>query len=65
MAFREVEMIEVKEVLRQWLEGAGKKTVARWVGVDPKTARSYIALADQCGLKREAGVAGLTDESSG
>lgn len=65
MAYREVGMIEVKEVLRQWLEGGGKKTVARRVGVDPKTARSYIAVAEQCGLKREAGVAGLTDELLG
>jgi hypothetical protein len=46
VAYREVGMIEVKEVLRQWLEGGGKKTVARRVGVDPKTARRYIAERD-------------------
>jgi hypothetical protein len=45
-------MIEVREVLRQWLEGGGKKTVARRVGVDAKTARRYIAVAEQCGLTR-------------
>lgn len=33
--------------------------------MDPKTARSYIAVAEQCGLKREAGEAGLTDELLG
>ena len=55
MAYREVGMIEVKEVLRQWLEGGGKKTVARRVGVDPKTARNYIAVAEQCGLIDELG----------
>ena len=65
MAYREVGMIEVKEVLRQWLEGSGKKTVARRVGVDAKTARRYIAVAESCGLKREAGIAGLTDEVFG
>ena len=65
MAYREVGMIEVKEVLRQWLEGGGKKTVARRVGVDPKTARRYIAVAEECGLKRETGAAGLTDELLG
>ncbi len=34
MAFREVTMIEVKEVLRQWLAGVGKKTIAARVGLD-------------------------------
>lgn len=65
MAYREVGMIEVKEVLRQWLEGAGKKTVARRVGVDAKTARRYIAVAEDCGLERSSGVAGLTEEMLG
>ncbi len=65
MAYREVGMIEVREVLRQWLEGGGKKTVARRVGLDAKTARRYIAVAEGCGLKREAGIAGLTDELFG
>jgi hypothetical protein len=58
-------MIEVREVLRQWLEGGGKKTIARRVGVDAKTARRYIAVAEGCGLKREAGTGGLTDEVFG
>ena len=55
MAYREVGMIEVKEVLRQWLEGAGKKTVARRVGVDAKTARRYIAVAEESGLILQIG----------
>ena len=42
MAFREVGMIEVKEVLRQWMSGTAKKKIARQVGVDVKTARRYI-----------------------
>ena len=65
MVYREVGMIEVKEVLRQWLLGAGKKRVARQLGVDVKTVRRYLAAAERSGLQRSAGVAGLTDEVLG
>ncbi len=37
MAFREVDVIEVREVLRCWLSGAGLRTVAERAGVDRKT----------------------------
>jgi transposase len=63
MAFREVTVIEVKEVLRQWLAGVGKKRIAARVGLDPKTVRRYVRAAEACGLVLEGGVAGLTDES--
>jgi len=39
VGFREVSVIEVKEVLRGWLDGAGLRTVAERAGVDRKTAR--------------------------
>jgi hypothetical protein len=39
VAFREVSVIEVREVLRAWLEGAGLRTAAERAGVDRKTAR--------------------------
>jgi DNA-binding CsgD family transcriptional regulator len=39
MAYREVTMIEITEVLRQWLAGAGRKQIARQLGLDPKTVR--------------------------
>jgi len=45
--------------------GGGKKTVARRVGVDAKTARRYLAVAEGWGRKREAGTAGQTDELFG
>ena len=50
MAYREVGMLEVKEVLRLWLSGQAKKTIARQVGLDPKTVRSYVAAAVAAGL---------------
>ena len=62
MAYREVTMIEVKEVLRQWLAGQSRKAMAKWVGLDRNTIRRYILVAQQCGLHAAAGVDALTDE---
>ena len=62
MAFREVTMFEIKEVVRQWLGGRGVKTVARAVGIDPKTARRYIRAAEEVGVTQSDGPDGLNDE---
>jgi hypothetical protein len=62
MAYREVTMVEVKEVLRLWLRGVPKKRIALQRGVDPKTIRRQIELAEECGLRREAGEGALTEE---
>lgn len=62
MAYREVGMVEAKEVLRLWLAGAGKKTIARQVGLDPKTVRSYVAAAEAAGLVRGEAGAAVSDE---
>jgi hypothetical protein len=62
MAYREVTMIEVKEVLRQWLSGRSRKATSRWTGLDRNTIRRYIRIALSCGLRYEDGEAGLTDE---
>lgn len=50
MAYREVEMEEIREVLRLWLLGRGKKAIARQVGVDPKTVRAWARAAEEGGL---------------
>ncbi len=65
MTFREVSVVEVREVLRAWLAGAGLRTVAQRAGVDRKTARRYVAAAEQAGVVREGGEAQLTDEVVG
>lgn len=65
MAFREVGVVEVREVLRGWLEGAGLRTVAGRSGVDRKTARRYVDAAVGAGLSREDGPEALTDELIG
>jgi len=55
-------MIEVKEVLRQWLSGVGKKRIGANVGLDPKTVRRYVRAAEASGLTVEAGLGALTDD---
>jgi len=60
MAYREVTMLEVKEVLRLWLAGAGKKPIVAQLGLDVKTVRRYVRAAEECGLT--PGPQLLTDE---
>jgi transposase len=62
MAFREVTMLEIKEAVRQWLGGRGVKTVARAMGIDPKTARRYIRAAEDVGIVQTEGIEALDDE---
>jgi hypothetical protein len=65
VAFREVDVVEVREVLRGWLEGAGLRRVAERAGVDRKTARRYVEAAQAAGLSRDAGPGALDDELVG
>lgn len=65
MAFREVLVTQVKEVLRAWLAGAGKRPAARRAGVDVKTAARYIRAAQAAGLARGGDESQLTDELLG
>ena len=65
MAFREVDVIEVREVLRWWLDGLGLRTIAARAGVDRKTARRYVEAAQAAGLSRDAGQSALCDELIG
>src|SRR5919197_338218 len=65
MAYREVSVIEVREVLRGWLGGAGLRTVAEQAGVDRKTARRYVQAAEAAGVIRDGGWAQVTDEVVG
>lgn len=65
MAFREVHVIEMKEILRRWLGGESYRAIARDGPVDRKTVRRYVKAAEQCGLERDGGEAQLTDELIG
>jgi Transposase and inactivated derivatives len=61
MAFREVDVLEVREVLRQWLRGHGYREAGRLAQMDRKTARRYVDAAVAAGLTRDGGDAQLTD----
>src|SRR3954453_885296 len=65
MGFREVSVVEVREVLRAWLAGEGLRPVAARAGVDRKTARRYVEAARAAGLTREVGATAVTDELVG
>ena len=65
VGFREVSVVEVREVLRGWLDGVGLRVVAERAGVDRKTARRYVEAARAAGLDRSAGLAAVDDELIG
>jgi transposase len=63
MAFKEVSVSQVKEVLRRWLHAdEGVRRVAIGAGVDRKTAQRYIDAAQALGATREGGPGQLSDE---
>ena len=50
MAFREVPVFEIREVLRLWLRGEGYRAIARLASLDRRTARGYVEAAVAAGL---------------
>lgn len=61
MAFREVRVFEVREVLRLWLGGEGLREVSRLAGMDRKTVRRYVEAAEELGLDRDGDGGQLSD----
>lgn len=66
MAFREVSVNEIREVLRVWLGVAGLptpgyRTIAAHCGVDRKTVRRYVEAAQAAGLRRHDDVSAIDD----
>jgi len=59
MAYREVTMVDVKEVLRLWMAGVARKRIAAQLGLDPKTERRYVRTAERTGLRPHDGEATL------
>jgi transposase len=62
MTYRELSMIEIKEILRLWLDGRSQRDVSRLSGADRKTVRRYVETARACGVDRGGDVRQLTDE---
>jgi transposase len=52
MPYRELTMIDVKEVLRRWSAGHGDRRIGREAGVDRKTVARYTDAAKRLGLER-------------
>ena len=52
MAYREVGMVQVREIVRRWLAGDGLRSIARALGVDRKTIAEYVRLAHAAGIAR-------------
>ena len=61
MAYREVTMVEVREVLRHWVQGEAKKRIGRRLRIAPKSVRRYCELAASKGVV-VGDAASLTDE---
>src|SRR5262249_4915310 len=51
MAFRELTMIDVKEVLRRWSAGQSDRKIGREAGINRKTVARYIAMAARLGVE--------------
>lgn len=53
MSYRELTMIDVKELLRRWTAGHSKRKIARDALLDRGTVGRYIAIAEELGLPRD------------
>lgn len=62
MSFREVTMVQAREVLRLWLLGHGFRSAARLAQLDRKTVRRYVEAAEELGLLRSGDEKQLSDE---
>ena len=51
MPYREVRVVDCLEVLRRWLTGDGVRSIARATGLDRKTVRRFVKVAETVGLK--------------
>ncbi len=61
MAFREVRVYEIREVLRLWLRGEGFRAIERLSSVERKAVRRYVTAAMEVGLDRCGGESQLND----
>src|SRR3989442_14767738 len=51
MAYGEVRLIDVTEVIRRWLVGESIRAIARATGLDRKAIRRLVTAAQQTGLR--------------
>ncbi len=53
MAYREVRMMDIDQVIRRWLAGEKLRAIARATGSDRNTVRRIVRLAQEVGVGRE------------
>lgn len=53
MAFRELHVVEVKEILRLWANGHGYRPIAARTKTDRRTIRRYVCAAQQAGFVQD------------
>src|SRR6201993_3586299 len=51
MAYREVRIMDIEQVVKRWLNGEKIRAVARATGLDRNTVRRLIRFAEEAGLK--------------
>lgn len=51
MSYREVHVVEVREVVRLWSLGESLRAISRLTGLDRKTVRRYVKAAKQAGCQ--------------
>jgi DNA-binding IclR family transcriptional regulator len=61
MGYREVSVVEIREVLRRWVRGEGLRAIARNTGVDRKTVRRYVEAAQAVAVVADGDESQLTD----
>ncbi|MEZ4479677.1 MAG: hypothetical protein R3B97_00790 [Dehalococcoidia bacterium] len=53
MAFLEVHMVQVREIIRRWQAGENKMAIGRASGVSARTVGRYIEVAASYGVMRD------------
>lgn len=61
MGYREVSVVEIREVLRRWVRGEGQRAIDRNTGVDRKTVRRYVEAAVAVGVVANGDESQLSD----
>ena len=53
MAYREVRMMDIDQIIRRWLAGEKIRAIARFTGSDRNTVRRIVRLAGEAGIGQE------------
>src|SRR4029077_771356 len=53
MAYREVRMMDIDQVIRRWLASEKIRAIARSTGLDRNTVRRMVRLAEEAGIRRD------------